>query len=80
MEKWFSGHEFVAARGAKRRSGFVCTAIADSAIAAPRAVSMPEPANDGAPTAVTNRAPKDGLIIATVSAITGAAAGKSMRA
>ena len=33
MEKWCSGREFVAARDARRRSGFVRTAIADSAIA-----------------------------------------------
>ena len=37
-------------------------------------------ANDGAPTAATNRAPKDGSIIAIDSAITGAAAGKRNRA
>jgi hypothetical protein len=37
---------------------------------------MPEPANDGAPTAATNKAPKDDSIIAIVSAITGAAAGE----
>jgi hypothetical protein len=36
--------------------------------------------NDAAPTAAISRAPKDGSIIATVSAITGAVAGKSKRA
>ena len=43
-------------------------------------MSMPEPVNDGAPTPATNRAPKNGSIIATVSAITDAAARKSVRA
>jgi len=43
-------------------------------------VSVPASTNDGAPTPATNRAPKDGSIIATGSAITGAAAGKRQRA
>ena len=80
MAKRYSGNEFASVASVTQCSSSARTVIADSAIAAPRAVSMPEPANDGAPTAVTNRAPKDGLTIATVSAITGAATGKSMRA
>ena len=65
MAKRYSGNEFASVAGVTQCSSSARTAIADSAIAAPRAVSMPEPANDGAPTAVTKRAPKDGLIIAT---------------
>ena len=79
MAKRYSGNEFASVPPVARCSIFVRTAIADSATAAPRAVNMPASANDGAPTAATSRAPKDGSITAIASAITGAAAGKSMR-
>ncbi len=80
MAKPYSGNEFASVASATQCSSSARTVIADSATAAPRVVSTPESANDGAPTAVTSRAPKDGSIIATGNAITGAAAGKSMRA
>jgi hypothetical protein len=65
MEKWFSGSEFVAARDARRCSGFVRTVIEASAIAARRAVATPGASNAVPPTAGTSRAPKAGWIIAT---------------
>jgi hypothetical protein len=80
MAKRYSGNEFASVASVTQCSSSVRTAIADSAIAARHAVSMPASTNDGAPTAAINRVPRDGLIIATASAITGAAAGKSMRA
>ena len=49
MEKWFSGREFVAARDARRCSGFVHIAIADNAIAARRAAPRPGADNTGRP-------------------------------
>ena len=80
MAKRYSGNEFASVAGVTQCSSSARTAIADSAIAARHAVSMPESTNDGAPTAAINRVPRDGLIIATASAITGAAAGKRHRA
>ena len=80
MAKRYSGNEFASVASVTQCSSSARTAIVGSATAAPPAVSMLDSVNDGAPTAVTNRAPKDGLIIATVSAITGAAAGKRHRA
>jgi hypothetical protein len=55
MEKCFSGREFVAARDARRRSGFVRTATAGSAIAARRAARKFDASNAARPTAATNR-------------------------
>ena len=73
MATRYSGNEFASVASVTQCSSSVRAAIADSATAAPHAVSMPASTNDGAPTAVTNRAPRDGSIIATGSAITGAA-------
>jgi hypothetical protein len=78
--KRYSGNEFALVASAMQYSSSARTATADSATAAPHVVRMPECANDGAPTTATNRAPKDGSIIATGSATTGVAAGKPMRA
>ena len=80
MAKRYSGNEFASVASVTQFSSCARTAIVDSAIAAPSAVSMPGSTNDGAPTAGTNRVPKDGSIIATVNAITGAAAGRHKRA
>ena len=71
MEKWCSGREFVAARYAKRRSGFVHTAIADSAIAARLAAPKFGVNNDLLPTAATSGVSRDGSIIATGNVRTG---------
>ena len=76
MEKWFSGREFVAARDANRRSGFVRTAIADSAIAASPAANRPGSISGVAPIADTNTARKDETIIVTGRASTGGAGHK----
>ena len=76
MAKRYSGNEFALVASVTPCSSSADIATADSATAAPHAVSMPASANDGAPTAATNGAPKAGSIIATGSAITGAAAGK----
>ena len=65
MEKWFSGSEFVAARDARRCSGFARTAIADSAIAARLAAPKPGAGNAARPTAATSGVSKAGSIIAT---------------
>jgi hypothetical protein len=53
-------------------SGSANTAIADIAIAVPRAAQKHGEGSDAAPTAATNGARKDGSIIATVSGNTGA--------
>ena len=53
MEKWFSGREFVAARDARQRFGYVRTAIVDSAIAAQRAAPKPGAGNTSMPTGAT---------------------------
>jgi hypothetical protein len=71
MEKWCSGREFVAARYAKRRSGFVHTAIADSAIAARLAAPKFAVNNNVRPTAATRGVWRDGSIIATGNVRTG---------
>jgi hypothetical protein len=78
--KRYSGNEFASVASVTQYSSFARTAIAGSATAAPHAVNVPASTNDGAPTPATNRAPKDGSIIATGSAITGAAAGERHRA
>ena len=54
MEKWCCGREFVAARDAKRRSGFVRTAIADSAIAVRSAARKFDASNAELPTVATS--------------------------
>ena len=76
MAKRYSGNEFASVTSVTQCSSSAGTAIADSATAVPNAVSEPVSINDGAPTAATSRAPRDGSIIAIASAITGAAAGK----
>jgi hypothetical protein len=65
MEKRFSGREFVAARDARRCSGFARTAIAASAIAAQLAVAKPGAANTVLPTAATNSVRRAGSTIGT---------------
>jgi hypothetical protein len=65
MEKWFSGYEFVAARDARRRSGFVRTAIVDRAIAVRLAAWKHGAGNGVMPTAATNGLWRAGSIIAT---------------
>jgi len=72
MEKWFSGREFVAARDAKRRSGFVRTAIAENAIAVRLAARKLDTGNAALPTAATSGVWRAGSIIATGNVRTGA--------
>jgi hypothetical protein len=71
MAKSFSGSEFVAARDARRCSGFVRTAIRGSAIAAQIAARKPGAGNVVPPTVGTSRAPKAGSTIATGNVRTG---------
>jgi hypothetical protein len=80
MAKRHFGNELASVTDVTPCSSSARTATAGSATAAPPAVSMPGSTNDGAPTAVTNGALRDGSIIATGSAITGAAVAKFMRA
>src|SRR5216684_3481036 len=80
MAKRYSGNEFASVTSVTQCSSSARTAIADSATATPNAVSKPASTKDGAPTAATNKAPRDGSIIAIVSAITVVAAGKPNRA
>jgi hypothetical protein len=61
MQKWFSDRDFVAARDARRCSGFARTAIADSAIAARLAVAKPGASNAVPP--ATNGVRRVGSII-----------------
>jgi hypothetical protein len=77
MAKRYSGNEFASVTSVTQCSSSARTVIADSATAAPNAVSMPDAANGDAPTTAINGAPKGGSIIATASAIIGAAADKS---
>lgn len=70
MEKWFSGSAFAAARGARRCSGFVRTAIEGSAIAVRLAAQKPGASNIVLPTAGTSGVPKAGSIIGTGNAPT----------
>ncbi len=65
MEKWFSGSEFVAARDARRCSGFVRTAIGGSAIAARLAGRKPGAGSAVLPTAGISGVRKAGSIIGT---------------
>jgi hypothetical protein len=71
MEKWCSGREFVAVRDAKRRSGSVRTAIADSAIAVRLAARKLDAGNIAQLTAATSGVWRAGWIIATASVRTG---------
>ena len=71
MAKWFSGSEFAAARGARRCSGYVRTAIAGSVIAARLAAWRPVASNIVPPTAVISGARKAGSIIGTANVRTG---------
>jgi hypothetical protein len=70
IAKWFSGSEFVAARDARRCSGFVRTAIEGSAIAARLAARQPGASNAVPPTAGTSEARKAGSIIVTGNVLT----------
>jgi hypothetical protein len=65
MEKWFSGRGFVAARDARRCSGFARTAIADRAIAVRFAAVTLAADNAALPTAAINEVWRAGSIIAT---------------
>jgi len=69
MEKWFSGSAFAAARGARRRSGFVHIVIVVNAIAARRAAAKPGAGSTGRPTAAISRVPKAGSTTAIGSSI-----------
>ena len=71
MEKWFSGREFVAARDARRCSGFARTATADRAIAVRLAAAKPCADNTALPTAATKGVWRAGSIIATGNMRTG---------
>ncbi len=71
MEKWFSGCGFVAARDARRCSGFVRTATADSAIAVRLVAPKPGSGNTARLTAGTSRVRRAGSIIATGNVPTG---------
>lgn len=71
MEKWCSGREFVAARDAKLRSGFVRTAIADNAIAVRLAALKLGVGSDALPTAATSRVWRAGSITAIGNVRTG---------
>jgi hypothetical protein len=79
MAKRYSGNVFASVTSATQCSSSARIAIAGSAIAAPNAVSKPASSSDGAPTAAISGVRKDGSIIVTVSAITGAVAGKCKR-
>jgi len=71
MEKWFSGRGFVAARDARRCSGFARSATAGSATAARLVAAKPCSGNTARPTAGTSRVQRAGSIIATGNAPTG---------
>ena len=73
LAKWFSGHEFVAARDARRCSGFVPAVIVGSSTAARLAGTKPGSANTALPTAGTSEVQKAGSITATGSVPTGGA-------
>jgi hypothetical protein len=77
MEKWFCGREFVAARDARRCSGFVHTATADRAIAVRLAAAKPGADNTALPTTATSGVGKAGSIIGTGNVRTGNATHRS---
>jgi hypothetical protein len=72
MQKWFFGREFVAIRVARRRSGFVRTAIVDSAIAVRLAAAKTGANNAAPPTAATSRVWRADSIIGIGKVPTGA--------
>jgi hypothetical protein len=80
MAKRFCGNGLAWVKDATRFSLSVSTAIADTATAAPSAATKPVAGSEGPPTDATNRALKDGSIIAIVSRRTGAACVKRIRA
>jgi hypothetical protein len=65
MQKWFFGREFVAARDARRCSGFARIATADRSIAVRLAATKLGAGNAALPTAATSGVWKGGSIIAT---------------
>jgi hypothetical protein len=71
MEKWFSGRGFVAARDARRCSGFARTATADSAIVARPAAQRLDAGNTALPTAATREVWRADSITATGNVRTG---------
>jgi hypothetical protein len=71
MEKWFSGRGFVAARDARRCSGFARTAIAGSAIAAGLAAQKLDGGNAALRTGATKGVWRAGSIIAIANVRTG---------
>jgi hypothetical protein len=71
MEKWYCDRGFVAARDARRCSGFARTAIAGSAIAARLAARKRDASNAAPRTAVTSVVWRAASIIATVNTRTG---------
>ena len=71
MEKCFSGSGFAAARDARRCSGFVHIATADSAIAVRRAAPKPAAGSTGRPTTAISRVLKAGSTTAIASSSTG---------
>ena len=70
MAKWFSGSESVAARDARQCSGFVRTAIEDSATAAGLAARQPGASNVVPPTAGTSEVRKADSIIVIGNVLT----------
>jgi hypothetical protein len=62
--KRFCGNGFALVRSAERFSSSARTVIADTATAVPHAAGKPDASSGGPPTGATNRAPKDGSIIA----------------
>jgi hypothetical protein len=80
MAKRFCGNGFAWVKDATRFSSSARTATADTATAAPSAATRLAAGNGGPPTDATNRALKDGSIIATASRRTGAACVKRNRA
>jgi len=70
MEEWFCGSGFVAARDARRCSGFARTAIADSAIAVRLAAEKPGGGNTVLPTGGIRGVRKAGSIIGTGNVLT----------
>jgi len=73
MAKRFCGNGFAGVEGAKRCSSSARTAIAATGTAVPGAAHKLAACNGGPPTGATNRARKDGSIIAIASSGTDAA-------
>jgi len=72
MQKWFSGRGFVAARDARRYSGFARTVTADRAIAVRLVAPKPGAGNAALPTAATSGVSRVGSIIGIGNVPTGA--------